>query len=66
MIAKIIGVDFPLGNPTIVITVLLLGGFNLVSVGILGMYVSRIYDEVKARPRFIVSERLGLGSNGNQ
>ena len=66
VIAKIIGVDFPLGNPTIVITVLLLGGFNLVSVGILGMYVSRIYDEVKARPRFIVSERLGLGSNGNQ
>lgn len=58
--AKIAGVDFPLGNPTIVIAVLLLGGFNLVSVGILGMYVSRIYDEVKQRPKFIVSEKVGL------
>lgn len=57
---KVAGVTFPLGNPTIVILVLFMGGVQLVSVGILGEYIGRIYDEVKGRPRFIVDQAVGF------
>jgi polyisoprenyl-phosphate glycosyltransferase len=57
---KIFGYPFPLGNPTIVILVLFLGGIQLVSIGILGEYIGRIYEEVRQRPRFIVDEAFGL------
>jgi polyisoprenyl-phosphate glycosyltransferase len=57
---KIIGVHFPLGNPTIVILVLFLGGIQLVSIGILGEYIGRIYEEVRQRPRFIVARAEGF------
>jgi len=57
--AKILGVGFPLGNTTIVVIVLLLGGMQLVCLGIAGQYIGRIYDEVKRRPRYIVSRTIG-------
>ena len=57
--AQIIGADFPVGNPTIVFLVLLIGGIQLICLGIIGQYVGRIYDEVKRRPRFIVRETIG-------
>jgi len=50
------------GFPTIVISVLFLGGVQLICLGILGEYVSRIYDEVKHRPLWIVRETVGLDS----
>ena len=57
---KLAGVPFPLGNPTIVILILLLGGIQLISVGILGEYLGRIYEEVKQRPKFIVDRKEGF------
>jgi glycosyltransferase involved in cell wall biosynthesis len=57
---KIFGVPFPMGNPTIVILILLLAGVQLISVGILGEYIGRIYDEVKQRPRFIIDKKVGF------
>ena len=48
-----------MGNPTIVITVLFLGGVQLISVGILGEYIGRIYEEVKERPKYIVDKKWG-------
>ena len=57
---KIAGVPFPLGNPTIVILVLFLGGIQLVGIGILGEYIGRIYEEVKGRPRFIMESSHGF------
>jgi len=59
-IMKIAGVPFPLGNPTVVILILFMGGVQLISVGILGAYIARIYEEVKRRPKFIVEEAAGF------
>ena len=47
------------GFPTIVISILFLGGVQLVALGVIGEYVGRIYDEVKRRPLWIVRETLG-------
>lgn len=57
---KLFGFPFPIGNPTIVILVLFMGGVQLLSIGILGEYIGRIYDEVKNRPKFIVDRAEGL------
>ncbi len=57
---KVFGFPFPTGNPTIVVLILLMGGIQLISVGILGEYIARIYEEVRQRPRFIVDEAIGL------
>jgi polyisoprenyl-phosphate glycosyltransferase len=57
---KIMGTPFPMGNPTIVILILFLGGIQLISVGILGEYIARIYEEVKQRPKFIVDRADGF------
>ena len=59
-IMKLMNFPFPTGNPTIVITVLFMGGIQLISVGILGQYISRIYDEVKQRPKFIMDRVEGF------
>jgi dolichol-phosphate mannosyltransferase len=55
------GWDIVWGNPTLVILVTFLGSVQLISVGILGEYIGRIYDEVRARPKFIVESSAGLG-----
>lgn len=44
------------GQATTLISVLFLGGVQLICVGILGEYIGRIYDEVKGRPLYIVSQ----------
>jgi len=65
---KLAGFPFPIGNPTIVMLILFLGGIQLISIGILGEYIGRIYEEVRNRPRFIVDRAEGFssGSHGNE
>ena len=60
LIMKLAGFPFPLGNPTVVILILFMGGIQLISVGILGEYIGRIYEEVRARPKFIVERAEGF------
>ena len=51
------GVDVP-GYASIVVLVLFLGGLQLISLGILGEYMSKVYDQVKNRPIYILKEHL--------
>lgn len=53
------------GFSTIVLSILFLGGVQLISIGILGEYIARIYNEVKQRPLFLVKETLGFDSQNN-
>ncbi|OLT61086.1 glycosyltransferase family 2 protein [Moorena bouillonii] len=52
------------GFATIMIAIFFLGAVQLVSIGILGEYVGRIYEEVKGRPLYVLSEVRGFGSEG--
>jgi glycosyltransferase involved in cell wall biosynthesis len=56
---KLGGQNFPVGNPTIVIVVAFFSGIQLLSLGVIGEYVGRIYDESRARPKFIIESRYG-------
>lgn len=48
------------GYPTLIVSILFFGGIQLISLGVIGEYLGRVYEEVKARPLFIVGETIGL------
>lgn len=50
------GIKVP-GWATLIVEISLLGGIQLLFIGILGEYISRIYTETKDRPRYIVSNK---------
>lgn len=52
------------GFATITIVVLFLGGVQLLAVGLLGEYISRIFDEVKGRPLYVARTMLGWDGDG--
>jgi dolichol-phosphate mannosyltransferase len=56
---KLAAVNFPVGNPTIVIVVAFFSGIQLLSLGVIGEYVGRIYDESRDRPKYIIESRTG-------
>lgn len=55
----ILGIDLP-GYASLMVATLFMGGMNLLSLGILGEYVARIYKEVKNRPIYLLREKYGF------
>ena len=55
-VARMTGSQAFYGQATTLIAVLFLGGVQLVSLGILGEYIGRVYDEIKGRPLYVVAE----------
>jgi len=54
------------GQATTLVMVLFLGGVQLISLGIIGEYLGRIYDEVKGRPMYIVNEAVGFEGKNDE
>ncbi|WP_246749864.1 hypothetical protein [Mesorhizobium caraganae] len=65
LLTLITGRDAP-GYASLMIAILLLGGLNLLSLGILGEYIGRIFNEVKGRPLFIVRSTMGIDAGIRQ
>jgi glycosyltransferase involved in cell wall biosynthesis len=53
------GTDVP-GFPSLIISVMFFAGMQLLSLGIIGEYLGRMYEEMKGRPLYLVSEELGI------
>jgi dolichol-phosphate mannosyltransferase len=62
IVLRIVGSYLP-GFGSITIVILLLGGIQLIAIGIIGEYVGRIYDEVKGRPLYLVRARQNIAAS---
>lgn len=56
-----VGADVP-GFPSLIVAITFLSGIQLLSLGVIGEYLSRVYEEVKARPLYLVREEIGMAS----
>lgn len=59
----VLGIAVP-GYASLMVAVLFMGGVQLISLGILGEYLSRVYREVKDRPLYVVRAGYGIGESG--
>lgn len=64
LISKIIFNNTVPGWASLIVITMLIGGLNMISIGILGEYISRIYEETKARPIYIVSKHKNFTQQG--
>ncbi|MGH8059404.1 MAG: glycosyltransferase family 2 protein [Candidatus Entotheonellia bacterium] len=61
---KILGIPSPRGWVSTIAVVLYVGGVQLLILGVIGEYLSRVYDEVRRRPLYIVRSRVGWDTDG--
>ena len=59
-VQRILGIDVVRGFTTTAVAILVLGSIQLISIGIIGEYLGRVYDEVKKRPMYIIKDTLNL------
>lgn len=52
------------GFATTIMTLLIIGSFIMISLGIIGEYIAKIYDEIKARPAYLIESAEGFGGPG--
>lgn len=64
LVVRIFTSNWVEGWTTVMIAVLFIGGVQLISIGILGEYVGRIYNETKNRPLYVVREYVGFRGGG--
>lgn len=57
----IIGIDVP-GYASLMVAILFLGGLQLITLGVVGEYLSRVYEEVKGRPLYFIRDSYGFES----
>ena len=53
------------GFATVILLLLLVGSLLMISLGLIGLYLARIYDEVKGRPRFVVADAVGFAADAD-
>lgn len=66
IIDRLLEKDLTRGWASLFVAVLFMGGIQLVSLGIIGEYLGRIYTEVKRRPLYAVQERLGFHNSNTK
>lgn len=49
------------GFTTVILLILIIGSVIMISLGIIGYYIAKIYEEVKGRPRYLISKKIGRG-----
>jgi len=54
----IYGIDVP-GFPSLIVSIMFFSGVQLISLGVIGEYLARVYGEVKGRPLFLIAEEIG-------
>lgn len=59
------GVEVP-GYASLMVVTLCLGGLILCSLGIVGEYLGRVFQEVKGRPQYVVRRRIGMDDRGKR
>ncbi len=58
----ILGADLP-GYPSILVFILFFSGIQLISIGVLGEYIGRVFTEVKQRPMYLITDSFGFEKN---
>jgi polyisoprenyl-phosphate glycosyltransferase len=63
IVTKLVDIPSPRGWASTIAVMLFVGGLNLLMLGIIGEYLSRVYDEVRQRPLYVVRSRVGVGKS---